>query len=342
LKKKILITGGSGFLAQEAFNFFNKNYDVILIDIIPLPNRNIRIIDITNYNKLNSFFKKHKPDIILHYASEIFDTKNKQLINKVNVLGTFNVLKSCEENRIRKLIFTSTFSIYEKNYNYLIKEYEPSSCENLYGISKCEAERVLLSASAFVDIVIFRCPVILEKTRSHRIAILFELLKNNMPLLIFGDGKNKIQFLSALDLFKATKKSFALKGKNIFNIGSEKVSSLKDTFDFLIKETQSKSKIIFINIFIGKILLNLLIFFKLINLNDYHKKLLISNVVMNIANIKKKLNFKPTITTSELLLDCYNFYILNTKKNGIGSAQKPKLGIINIFIFFYKKFLFNN
>ena len=96
-------------------------------------------------------------------------------------------------------------------------------CSNLYGLSKAETERILFSSVKSLNITIFRCPVIVEKSRAHRLGILFEFIKDNCSLWILGKGDNKIQFLSAIDLFKMTERSFKLKGKNIFNIGTEKV-----------------------------------------------------------------------------------------------------------------------
>ena len=63
-------------------------------------------------------------------------------------------------------------------------------------------------------------------------------------MLLYGslEKEKKSQFLSALDLFKMTEKSFKLKGKNIFNIGTEKVLTFKETFEFLIKKQNQNRK----------------------------------------------------------------------------------------------------
>ena len=264
MKKKILITGSAGFLGQLAINYFKKNYSLLLVDKRNIKQKNFYNIDITDYQKINNFIRKKKPDIVLHYASEIFDTYSKFQINNNNVNGTLNLLRAVSENKIKNFIFTSTFSIFEKNYTGLIDEIEPISCSNLYGLSKAEAERILLCADKDLNITIFRCPVIVEKTRAHKLGILFEFLKDNCSLWILGNGNNKIQFLSAYDLFKVTESSLKLKGKNIFNIGTEKVLTVKEIFDFLIRKTGSKSRIRHFNKKIGLFILKALSFSQLI------------------------------------------------------------------------------
>ena len=293
MKKKILITGSAGFLGQLAINYFKKNYSLLLVDKRNIKQKNFYNIDITDYQKINNFIRKKKPDIVLHYASEIFDTYSKFQINNNNVNGTLNLLRAVSENKIKNFIFTSTFSIFEKNYTGLIDEIEPISCSNLYGLSKAEAERILLCADKDLNITIFRCPVIVEKTRAHKLGILFEFLKDNCSLWILGNGNNKIQFLSAYDLFKVTESSLKLKGKNIFNIGTEKVLTVKEIFDFLIRKTGSKSRIRHFNKKIGLFILKALSKLRLINFIDYHNKLLVSSIVMDIKRVKKVLNYRP-------------------------------------------------
>ena len=334
--RKILITGAAGFLGQLSIDYFKKRYKLYLIDKIFLKQKNFIKIDISDYNQVDKVLKKIKPDIILHYASEIFDTYKKSQININNIDGTLNLVKASKKYKIKKFIFTSTFSIFEKNYDNLINEIEPISCSNYYGLSKAETERILLSTDKNFNVTIFRCPVIVEKSRAHRLGILFEFLKENATLWVLGSGNNKIQFLSAIDLFKMTEKSFSLKGKHIFNIGTEKVLTFKETFKFLIKKTNSKSKVKHFNKFFGLLLLRILSSLRLINFIDYHNKLLVSNIVMDISRIKKVLNYNPKKSNADLLLEAYNYYIENDKKNKIGSAKKPKMGLFSLIKFISK------
>ncbi len=334
--KKILITGAAGFLGQLSIEYFKNKYKLYLVDKVHVKSKKFLQIDITNSAEVDKTLKRIKPDIILHYASEIFDTYKRSQINLNNIDGTLNLVKAARKYKTKQFIFTSTFSIFEKNYENLIDEVEPISCSNYYGLSKAETERILLSTEKSFNVTIFRCPVIVEKSRAHRLGILFEFLKDNATLWVLGRGDNKIQFLSALDLFKMTEKSFKLKGKNIFNIGTEKVLTFKETFEFLIKKTKSKSKVRHFNKFFGMIILKVLSSLRLINFIDYHNKLLVSNIVMDISRIKKILKYKPTKSNADLLLDAYNYYLKNNNKSNFGSAKKPSMGLFSLVKFVSK------
>ena len=336
MKKKILITGSNGFLGNLAKEFFIQNYELVLVDLSTSSDANFYKADIGNFTEIDDVISKEKPNIIFHFASEIFDTHNKKKIYKTNVEGSNNIKKSAIKNNVKNLIFTSTFSLYEKNYEYLISENEPISCKNYYGITKSKVEALLINSEYELNVSIFRCPIIVDKSRAHRLGVLFEFLKDNCTLWILGDGSNRLQFVSASDLFIAIEESLNLKGKHVFNIGCEKVETMKETFEYLIKETGSKSKIRHFNQKLGLIILRILSFLRLINFIDYHNKILVSNIVLDISKIKKDLNFLPSKSTAELMLDAHNYYINNTNKNQKGSATKPKMGFFSVIKFISK------
>ena len=336
MKKKILITGSNGFLGNLAKEYFIQNYELVLVDLSNSSDANFYKADIGNFAEIDEVITKEKPNIIFHFASEIFDTHNKKKIYKTNVEGSNNIKKSAINNNVENLIFTSTFSLYEKNYDYLISETEPISCKNYYGITKSEVETLLLDSDSELNISIFRCPIIVDKSRAHRLGVLFEFLKDNCTLWILGDGSNKLQFVSASDLFIAIENSLNLKGKHVYNIGCEKVETMRETFEYLVNKTGSKSKIRHFNKNLGLIILKILSFLRLINFIDYHNKILVSNIVLDISKIKKDLKFVPTKSTAELMLDAHNYYLKNSDTNQKGSAIKPKMGFFSVIKFISK------
>ena len=336
MKKKILITGSNGFLGNLAKEYFTQNYELVLVDLFSSSDANFYKADIGNFEEIDDVITREKPNIIFHFASEIFDTHNKKKIYKTNVEGSNNIKKSAIKNNVENLIFTSTFSLYEKNYDYLISESEPISCKNYYGITKSKVETLLLDSDSELNISIFRCPIIVDKSRAHRLGVLFEFLKDNCTLWILGDGSNKLQFVSATDLFIVIEKSLNLNGKHVYNIGCEKVETMKETFEYLINKTGSKSKIRHFNKNLGLLILKILSFLRLINFIDYHNKILVSNIVLDISRIKKDLKFVPTKSSAELMLDAHNYYLNNSDVNQKGSATKPKMGFFSVIKFISK------
>ena len=217
-KTNVLITGSSGFIGKILAKRFSKKYKTYLIDKIKKgKQKNFYLINLKDKKKLNEFFSNNKVDTIIHLASEIFDD-NENTIYENNIVCATNIITLAKKFKINQIIFTSTFSIYEKNYDKLIKETEKPSTLNRYGVSKFDIEKKLKLLHN-INVTIFRVPIVIGQSRSHRIGILFELIRKGLPIFLIDNGNNKIQFASVEELSAAIEKTVGLKGFNIFNIG---------------------------------------------------------------------------------------------------------------------------
>ncbi len=337
-KNKILITGSNGFLGEEVANFFARDNIIIALDKDPSINfineKNIikYQADIRDYKTIDNIFKKEKVNIIIHCAAEILDEKNVNIIWDTNYQGTKNLLDLSEKYNVEKFIFTSTFSIFEKNYTSLIDEEEKPTAIVHYGKSKFAAENLILKHSYSGDIVIFRCPVIIGKKRLDKLALLFEMVRENIDIWLIGNGENKIHFIYSLDLINAINLSISLKGKHLFNIGSDHVNTISTIFQKLLDHSGSKRKIKKFPKNLGILILKILNILGLVSLGPYHQRMLVSNCVLKIDKIKEVLKWKPEYTNEEMLIECYDHYLsnLNNQKENTSSKKLPNLKAIKI------------
>ncbi len=338
MKSKILITGSQGFIGKILVNKLKNTNKLLLIDKKNnlSKQKNFYKIDLLDLDNLERIFKKNSILTVIHLASEIFDD-DKNVYN-YNTVTSKNLILMAKKYKVKNFIFTSTFSIYEKNYSKPILEREPPTAYNLYGKSKYNVEKIL-KKSGLKNFIILRVPIVVGKSRSHRIGILFEMIRNNLPLILIGDGKNRIQFISIDDLIIIIQKCLKIKGRNIFNVGVKKSFTFKENLSFIILNSKSKSKIFSINKFVGNFLINVLIFLKLVDLNFYHKALLTKSIILNTSKIEKKLKFKSTKTSRDILFENYKYYIKNInkiKKIKSGSDKNPNLKIFSLFKYFFR------
>ena len=340
-KPKILITGSSGFIGKQLVKKLYKKNNLFLLDKKKFSKKNTKFfkINLLNEISLEDFFKKNKIDIIIHLASEIFDDDKN--VYHYNTKTSQNLITMAKKYRVNNFIFTSTFSIYEKNYDLPIKENQEPSAKNFYGKSKYQVEKIL-KKSKIKNFTILRIPVVVGKARSHRMGILFELIRNNFPLILINNGKHKIHFISVEELVEIIEKCLKLKNKNLLNVGTKYTNTFRENIEYLVEKSKSNSRIININYYLGSLLLNILIFLKLVDINFYHKALLTQNMVLNTNKTDKKLKLKFGKSSKEILLESYNYYIKNLNKISnirSGSDKKPKLKIFNLlrlFSFIFK------
>lgn len=144
--KKILVTGGNGFLGGYVVRELLKNS---YHDITILSNNKQRTVfqtklifaDITEKEKLIRKVKNF--DIIYHLAGNIRTPKtdSQQLHYIINTEGTRNLLEACRINNICRFVFISTSEVYGNKNKEQIKENEKKYPSNDYAKSKLLAER---------------------------------------------------------------------------------------------------------------------------------------------------------------------------------------------------------
>lgn len=346
MESLILITGGSGYLGSLlAERMAGESQNFISVDILPpVKTYNCGIYytgDICDYQFIETIFKQNDIKYVFHFATQIdFHVKSQKQLYYNNVESTRNIAKLCKLFSIKKLIFTSSNSIYLGNkINHPFSESDIPVPTDSYGKSKVFCENLLATYQNYYDIVIFRCPNIMDAGRVGMLSILFDFVREGRKCWMIGDGQIHHQCIYAQDFFIALFLSLKLVGSHTFNIGSDHVTSIKEMYSELISHAKSKSTIKSIPANITIPFLKLLYLLRLSPLGPYQSRMLTKDFSFDISTIKSKLNWAPTLTNSQMLIKAYDFYInnliiFNTSANISASRSKAKMGFINLIKLF--------
>jgi UDP-glucose 4-epimerase len=159
----ILVTGGAGYIGSHVVRQLaqDKNVKVTVLDnrcggsfdsVTVLraffsPERFEFIeLDLSNFGELESVFKTHSFDAVIHFAAHlqvgesVLDPLKYYMNNTVN---TTNLINMCIKYDIGKFIFSSTAAVYGEPAEMPIGETTPTSPINPYGMSKLMSEQVL-------------------------------------------------------------------------------------------------------------------------------------------------------------------------------------------------------
>ena len=244
---KITVTGGAGFIGSELISRLkqSKEHEVTILDTrIPTNTvANIAIADITNFNDLLNIaaLRLKESDTIIHLAGFVDSDVERYPYQgfTTNTQGTLNILEMMRMLDIKKLVFASTYLVYEGHTGNVDEETKPDINKiPLYAKSKLISEWLIKKyADKYgLQYVILRFGSIYGEGErcSNLINNFVRAAINNEPIEIWGDGAARKPLTYVKDLVNGI--ICGLNAKNdIFNIASGEHPSVNDLTEILKK-----------------------------------------------------------------------------------------------------------
>ncbi len=261
----ILVTGGAGYIGSHvALRLIEEGHQVSIIDNLITGNESLipkealfLKCDINNKEKITNLLNNHKYDLIIHFAAFIQveeSVKNPGKYFKNNRDNTIDFFKTCYENKLTNIIFSSTAAVYGSQKNNLpISEKMELKPVNPYGKSKLDVENFLLKNSNIFNYIVLRYfnvagadpelrSGLISNHSSHLIKITSEVAVGKRDkVTIFGndytthDGTAIRDYIHVSDLADIHINTLNLLNKNkesnIFNCGYGKGYSVKEVID---------------------------------------------------------------------------------------------------------------
>ncbi len=170
----------------------------------------------------------------------------------VNVRGTFNVIEACIKNNVKRLIYSSSASVYGDAIEEPMTEDHPFNNKNFYGATKIAGEAFLRSfhhryGLNFVGLRYMNVYGPRQDYHGAYIAVIMKMLdaidRGESPT-IMGDGSEAFDFVAVEDCGMAN--VCAMKSDmtdRFYNVGTGKRTSLKELAELLLILTNSKKPI---------------------------------------------------------------------------------------------------
>jgi nucleoside-diphosphate-sugar epimerase len=324
----VLVTGGSGFFGGVLKRrLLREGHTVVNIDLEPdedaLPGLTSGLTsirgDLRDAALLKRTFAEHRFDAVYHVAAQLAHgmKMDEELLWTSNVDATRLLAETARDAGVRPFVFISTNCLWASNLGHPVHEEKdiPAPIE-LYGKSKLAAEKLLAEFTEKLDVVILRCPTIMDAGRLGLLAILYEFIDDHKTVWVVGDGSNRYQFIYAEDLAEAAILGASYGKSDLFHVGADQVKSIREVYEAVIRKSGSRSKVRSLprKPTIGAMMLAHKL--RVSPLGPYHYKMIAESFLFDTTRIKERLGWRPTLTNEEMLLKSYEYYSTNRAEIG--------------------------
>ena len=256
--RKILVTGGAGFIGSHLVDFLSKKNLVIVIDRflhgnkIKELNKNIKIIkgDVRNYDLIKYYSRNCSS--IFHLAAilgvDVVSKKNLETM-ECEFEGLKNVCAVARTNKVKKIIYSSTSGVYGKlNYKSKVSENAIIAPASAYSMAKRMGEIYLKSfyKEYGIDSVVLRLFNVYGPGQDDRMVIprFINQARKNRQITVYGTGKDTRDFTyidDCIKVFDLVNKK--VRGFEILNVSKERDYNIISLAKNIKNKLNSKSKI---------------------------------------------------------------------------------------------------
>lgn len=261
-RRKILVTGGAGFIGSNYVHYFVQKYPedaVFVLDNLTYAGNLDNIQNLLEQNRItfikgdiadsafvNQLFSEEKFDIIVNFAAETHVDRSiidPHIFVQTNVLGTHNLLLASRQNKVRRYHQVSTDEVYgdlgSESHDYFTEK-TPVNPNCPYAASKAAAD--MLVQSYFET---YQMPVTISRCSNNYgpyqfpeklIPFFFNLARHDKPLPVYGDGLNVRDWLYVVDHCRAI--DFIVESGRygeVYNIGGHNEYTNLEITRFILK-----------------------------------------------------------------------------------------------------------
>ncbi len=348
MTKKVLITGGSGFLGINLIRYLRHHgiTDITVLDLVefdyPEKGSVTSIVgDIRNIDDVRRVMKD--VDWVIHCAAAL-PLYTKEEIFTTDIEGTRLLMQEAQHEMVERFVHISSTAVYGIPDHHPLSEDDPLIGVGPYGIAKIEAENVCLEYRAKgMCVPIIRPKSFIGPERLGVFALFYDWAKDAKNFPMIGTGHNRYQLLDVEDLCEAIYRCL-IKDEavvnDVFNVGATAFTTMREDYQAVLDRAGHGKKIVGTWAKPLIVFLRILEFFKLSPLYKWVYETACEDSFVSTEKIEKKLQFFPKFSNKQALIRNYEWYLKNLhtfegKKGGISHRVPWGQGVLKFFKLFF-------
>jgi nucleoside-diphosphate-sugar epimerase len=347
MSKKVLITGGAGFLGINLVRYFFEQgvTDVVTLDLEPFDypekDRVKHVVgDIRDAATVKSAMEGC--DWVVHTAAAL-PLYKKEDIFSVDIDGSKLLVKTAHELGVERFAHISSTAVYGIPDHHPLCEEDKLIGVGPYGISKIEAEKACLEyRDKGLCVPVIRPKSFIGPERLGVFALLYDWAKDGKGFPMIGSGKNRYQLLDVEDLCNAiylTLTGPMEKANDTFNVGAEEFTTMKEDYQAVLDRAGFGKKIIGTPARPIIWTLRILEAMKLSPLYKWVYETACEDSFVSTNKITDALGWKPKFSNKDALVRNYDWYVANLasfeNQSGVSHRVPWKQGILGLLKVFF-------
>ncbi len=254
-EKKILVTGGAGFIGSQVVDqFLEAGFEVVVVDDLSTgrrenvdPAATFYQVDIRDA-ELGAILEAERPVYISHHAAQMDVRRSvtEPLFDaEVNVLGSLNLLENARRVGVKRIVYASTGgAVYGEPVYLPCDEAHPVAPLSPYGASKYVVEQYLYMyrQNHGLDYTVLRYANVYGPRQNPQgeagvIAIFAWQMLRGGQTIINGDGQQERDFVFVGDVVAANRSAVEGDVNGVFNIGTGLGTSINEVYESLARAT---------------------------------------------------------------------------------------------------------
>jgi len=348
MNKKVLITGGSGFLGINLIRYLRHQgiTDITVLDLVEFdyPEKD-DINGVVGDIRIPEDVKKtmEGADWVIHCAAAL-PLYTKEEIFSTDIEGTRLLMEEAERQNVERFVHISSTAVYGIPDHHPLVEDDELIGVGPYGVAKIEAEKVCLEHRAKgMCVPIIRPKSFIGPERLGVFALFYDWAKDGKNFPMIGNGKNRYQLLDVEDLCEAIYICL-IKDEQIandfFNVGATDFTTMGEDYQAVLDKAGFGKRVVGTPAKPLIWALRILEFFKLSPLYKWVYETACEDSFVSTEKIEKTLNFYPKFSNKQALIRNYEWYLasLHTfegKEGGVSHRVPWGQGILKFFKLFF-------
>ncbi len=347
LKKKVLVTGGSGFLGINLIRFLLRTgeYDIRSLDIAPFKYPEVSQVEaiIGDVRSRGDVEKAMQGvDVVVHAAMALPLYPKREILT-TGIDGTRMVLSCAADAGIKRVVHISTTAVYGIPDHHPLLETDTLDGVGPYGVAKVAAEGICEEfRQKGMCVPVLRPKSFIGPERLGIFVLLYDWAATGHNFPMIGNGRNRYQLLDVEDLCQAIYLTMT-KGDEVvndtFNIGAKDFKTMGEEYQAVLMRAGYGKRVIG---FPAQLLiwpLRILDWFRLAPVYKWVYETASKDSFVSIEKAERVLGYKPQYSNTDALLRNYDWYLAHRTQfegeSGVTHRLPWKQGVLGLAKLFF-------